>query len=136
MEEKNVVYSRKIKIVVKWSPIIRWQVANDGKVPELAGVYELLVKQKDGKYLRRYIGQGDNLRERFQRHLSPSEPNDCIRDRLANYVCGFDYAVIAHRDERLDAERALYDKYRSQLHCNELRPPGSGKGYDVEIVEE
>lgn len=136
MEGKKMVYSRKIKIVVKWSSIIRWQAANEGKVPEVPGVYELLVKQKDDKYARRYVGQGEDLRERFQAHLSPKEENECIRERLAKYACGFDYAVIADRDERVDAERALYDKYRSQLHCNQVPPPGSGKGYDVEIVEE
>jgi hypothetical protein len=136
LEERNMVYKKKIKIVIKWSPIVRWQASNDGKVPEVPGVYELLVKQNDDKYARRYVGQGDDLRERFQAHLSPEEENECIRERLAKYVCGFDYAVIAHRDERLDAERALYDKYRTHLHCNKVRPSGSGKDYDVEIVEE
>lgn len=136
MEVTDVVYKRKIKITIKWSSIIPWEAPNDEKVPELPGVYELLVKQKSGNYLRRYVGQGDNVRERFQRHLSPKEENECIRERLAKYACGFDYAVIRDRDDRLDAERALYDKYRRQAHCNQVRPPGSGRDDDVEIVEE
>jgi excinuclease UvrABC nuclease subunit len=116
--------------------MIPWVAGNETKVPELPGVYELLVKQEDGKYLRRYIGQGDSLRERFQRHLSPLEPNACIRERLAKYVCAFDYAVVSDRDDRLDAEKALYERYRSQAHCNHVPPSGSGRPYDVEIVEE
>ena len=136
MEVTDVVYKKKIKISIKWSSIIPWEEPNDEKVPELPGVYELLVKQKNGKYPRRYVGQGEDVRERFQAHLSPKEPNECISDHLAKHVCGFDYAVIRDRDDRLDAERALYDKYRSQLHCNQVPPPGSGRGYDVEIVEE
>jgi hypothetical protein len=136
LEGSDVVYKKKIKIVIKWSSIIPWEASNDEKVSELPGVYELLVKQKSGNYLRRYIGQGDSLRERFQRHLSPQEPNECVREHLAKHVCGFDYAVIRDRDDRLDAERALYDKYRRQAHCNRVAPPGSGRDHDVEIVEE
>ena len=136
LEEMNMVSKRKIRITIKWSAIIRWEAPNDGLIPERAGVYELLVKQNDGNYLRRYIGQGDNLRDCFQRHLSPKEPNECIREHLAKHLCGFDYALIADRGDRLDAEMALYDKYQQQAHCNRVRPPGSGRGYDVEIVEE
>ena len=116
--------------------MIPWVASNEAKVPQLPGVYELLVKQADGKYLRRYIGQGDSLRERFERHLSPSEPNVCIKERLAKCMCAFDYAIITDRADRLDAERALYVRYRSQAECNHVPPPGSGRPYDVEIIEE
>lgn len=128
---------QKLKIRIKWLRVAPWERSEADSVPEKDGVYELVVKQaSDGNYERRYVGQAADLRERFLRHLAPSEQNECIKAYLAKYACAFDYALVGTRDDRLDAERALYFKHRSAYRCNVEVPPGSGRGYDVEVIEE
>jgi len=106
-------------------------------IPEKTGIYELLVKQTDDKYLRRYIGRvDDSLRQRFTDHLSDQEKNTCIKEKLQKYMCKFDYALVLLKDDRADAEQALYDKYNKQTTCNKVRPDGSGRGYDIELIEQ
>lgn len=125
------------RIVLSWSSLISYVEGNSEKVPESAGVYELLVMQKDNKYLRRYIGRADDsLRQRFLDHLSDEEENECIKERLQKYTCGFDYALVSSADDRADAEQALYDKYSGQAICNQIRPSGSGRGNNIELIEQ
>lgn len=126
----------KHRIVLKWSKIISYNSDSADEVSEDAGVYELLVKQQDDKYKRRYIGQADDLHKRFLEHLSPDEENSCIKKKLKEYACGFDYALLSTVADRKDAEQALYDKYESEATCNQVRPEGSGRGYDIELIEE
>jgi excinuclease UvrABC nuclease subunit len=129
-----MVTKRKITIVLRWSRRIRWVGENATAVPQKAGVYTLITKHADGKYYRDYVGQSENLVHRFLEHLSPSEPNGCVRRKLHDEVAYFRYALVASKDERLDAEQALYDSYGPT--CNEQRPPGSGRGCDVELDEQ
>lgn len=93
----------------------------------------LVTQHSDGKYYRDYVGQTDDLHERFLGHLSPFEPNLCVKRKLRDEVSYFRYALVTSKDDRLDAEQTLYDRYRPT--CNEERPPGSGRGYEVELDE-
>lgn len=128
-----MVTKKKVTIVLQWSRRIRWVGENATVIPLKADVYALITKHADGKYYRDYVGQSENLVHRFLDHLSPSEPNACVRRKLRNEVAYFRYALVASRDDRLDAEQALYDSYSPM--CNEKRPPGSGRGYDIELDE-
>lgn len=124
---------KKIKILLQWSGRIRWTAENASFIPQKAGVYALITKHADGTHYRDYVGQSSDLHQRFLDHLSPSEPNACVRRKLRNEVAYFRYALVASRDDRLDAEQALYDSYSPS--CNEERPAGSGRGYEVELDE-
>jgi excinuclease UvrABC nuclease subunit len=126
------------KIRVNWSKPLPFVLDNAASVPEKGGVYEILEPIKEGEksYLhRRYVGQTDNLRKRFQDHLNEAEPNKCIKKLAANKITKFDYALLEKQDDRMDTERALYDKYKSQLSCNDTSPAGSGRRLLADIEE-
>lgn len=128
-----MITRKKITLILRWSVRIRWTTENAASIPQQAGVYVLVTKHADDKYYRDYVGQSSDLRERFLGHLAPSEPNACIRRKLQHEVAYFRYALLASQNDRLDAEQALYDLYSPT--CNAGRPPGSGRGYDVELDE-
>lgn len=95
----------------------------------------MLLKQKDGTWRRRYVGNGSSLKERFEAHPLPSESNSCLREYFSGkFTVWFRYALIPSLDDRSDAEQGLWDKYRHS--CNQVRPAGSGRGYDVDVIEE
>jgi predicted GIY-YIG superfamily endonuclease len=131
--ESFLVTRKKITLILRWSARIRWTAENASSIPQQAGVYVLVTKHTDDKYYRDYVGQSIDLRERFVAHHSASEPNACIRRKLRDEVAYFRYALLASEADRLDAEQAVYDKYNPA--CNQGRPPGSGRGYDVELDE-
>lgn len=118
---------------VYWEGIRRYTEGNGRDVPEKRGVYEILVKRNDGKYNRKYIGQTDNLNDRYFSHMSDQEENEYIRSGLKKYLCGFDYALIESKVDREDAEQRLYDKYR--YPWNKVKPEGSGRNIDAEVIE-
>jgi len=121
-------------INVYWDGVIEYDEDNGNDIPESAGIYEILVKKKDEeKYIRRYIGQTNNLTDRFYAHLSDEEENEDILDGVRKYVCGFDYALIDSEADRKDAEQKLYDKYQHQW--NQERPEGSSRDLEIEIIE-
>lgn len=121
-------------IRLKWSYDCKYVEGNKGKIPESEGVYEVFVELKSGPLRRIYVGQGEDLRERLLRHLQESEPNECLKENLKKYVCWFRYARVSDERDRKDAEQALYDKRKYQ--CNETRPPGSGRGLKIILIEE
>jgi len=131
-----VISPKKHEVTLKWSKLIHFKLDYVNSVPEQAGVYEILerTKKNDEKYVlsRRYVGQADNLRERFRQHLSESEPDTCIKDLAKDVNSHFDYTLVEDEDDRKDAEQALYDKYRPK--CNDIRPAGSGR-QEIEIEE-
>jgi hypothetical protein len=128
-----MVTKRKITIVLQWSRRIRWVGENATAIPLRAGVYALVTGHADGEYYRDYVGESEDLRQRFVDHLSPFEPNECIRRRLRDEVAYFRYALVSSTNDRRDAEQGLYDSYAPT--CNKQRPPGSGRGYEVELDE-
>jgi len=125
---------QKITIRLSWSAARSWEQGNSAGLPERGGVYELRVLQQDQTWRRRYVGQGSDIKERFETHLAASEPNACLRGYLQSNACRFRYALVSSADDRADAEQALWDKWHHK--CNQVRPVGSGRGYDVDIVEE
>lgn len=126
----------KYKITVKWSRAIRYKQENSQYIPETKGVYEILTERDDKKLDRTYVGkaEGDTgIRERFLAHLRQDEPNPCIRKTISSKVCFFDYAEIPLKDDRADAERELYLKWK--YPCNDKEPEGSGRRLEIELEE-
>ena len=83
--------------------------------PETAGVYRLIYKSNDDYYVF-YVGQSDNLKERLKDHLSPGEPNECIKNHLKNHDCFFRYIEIGTQSERDRIEREEIDHWKPS--CN------------------
>jgi len=109
---------------IKWSAFHRLTEENVSKyVPTTAGVYLLWVKLKSEKWRCYYVGQSKDLDERLLAHLSPSEPNECIKDNVDNYASGFEYARVGKQKDRDGIEKFLYDHYSPE--CNEKDPGGT-----------
>lgn len=85
--------------------------------PASGEVYALAVKLTDGNLRVFYVGQTDNLGRRLMEHLSDSEPNECIRNKVKKFQCMFRFAVVESAIDRDKVERALYSKFRPG--CND-----------------
>lgn len=110
------------KLTLDWSDVIQYTGSNVNiHAPLSAGVYRLSCKEGD-KLPVFYVGQAENLYERFRDHLSDGEPNACIVRCLRRYTCYFRFAKVARQADRDCAERALYDHYNPR--CNESTQPG------------
>ena len=120
-------------IDIYWSKIVNYTEDNSDEIPEKAGVYEILAKRNDGKYNRKYVGQTENLYSRYLEHLSDNEENSDIHDGLRKKTCGFDYALLESEADRKDTEQELYDEH--DYDWNQVRPEGSGRNLEVEVVE-
>jgi len=83
--------------------------------PLTAGVYRLIYKS-DNDYYVFYVGQSNNLQRRLLEHLSPSEPDSCIKRHLRDYNCFFRFIEISSQDERNRVEREQIEKYKP--NCN------------------
>jgi excinuclease UvrABC nuclease subunit len=92
-------------------------------VPADAGVYLLWVKLKNAKWRCFYAGRAAHLAKRLLEHLSDNEENNCIKENVSNYVCGFEYATVSEQRDREAIEKFLYDKYKPE--CNEVDPGGT-----------
>jgi len=86
------------------------------------GVYKLAHPNNAGNLTVFYVGQADNLDSRLKEHLSKTEPNTCIRNKIAKGDAVFAFAKVVGQRDRNGAERALYDIY--QPACNLVEPPG------------
>jgi len=86
------------------------------------GIYLLWVKLKEGKKWRCfYVGQARNLEARLLQHLSSKEDNDCLRKKLANNVCGFEYAEIGRQADRDGMERSTYTTTTSRSTTSSIQ---------------
>jgi len=111
-----------VKLKLSWSSVLEYTESNVLRyAPKEGGVYRLSYKSGD-KLPMFYVGQASDLEERLLRHLSATEPDDCIRRHVRDYKCYFRYAKIASIQNRNCAERALYDEYKPT--CNTVAPPG------------
>lgn len=127
----------KVTIQLKWSKMIPWEAKYSENVPQESGVYEILVKQSTEEYARRYIGEAENLRDRFGQWLQANGENECVESHLGKHICRFDFALVGNKNDRKDAELALYLKYgEKEYKCNQEEPKGSGLQREVVIVEE
>jgi excinuclease UvrABC nuclease subunit len=91
-------------------------------VPTEAGIYLLWVQLKSDKWRCFYVGKADNLKERFLNHLSSDEKNECLRDKVSKYICGFEHAIVLNQNHRDGIEKYLYDYYSPE--CNRIDPGG------------
>lgn len=110
---------------VQWSNFVTPYNGTNVKsnAADSAGVYLLWVKLQNGKWRCFYVGKAENLKERLLDHLSTSESNTCVKNKAGEYVCGFEYALVAKKDDRSGVEKFLYDHYKPE--CNQTDPGGN-----------
>lgn len=89
-------------------------------VPQSPGVFKLHVKQNDGDWTVFYAGQLDNLYHGllFLMQGTGEKINEKVASRVHNYVCGYSYAVLADKQDRLGAAKALLEHFKPE--CNDL----------------
>ena len=119
-------------INISWKWIKPYNENNQGNAPQSGGVYEILAKNDEGKYNRKYVGSADNLNKRYGEHLSSNEPNQKIKNGVKSLDCAFDYYVIDNKSTRENVENWLY--HHHTYPWNECEPPGNGN--QVEVTEE
>lgn len=83
--------------------------------PSNGGVYRLIYKRTEKFYVF-YVGQSNDLKRRLLEHLSPSEPDTCIKRHLRDYTCYFRFIEIASQSERDKVERQQIQEYKPS--CN------------------
>lgn len=88
-----------------------------------AAVYLLWVKLKSDKWRCFYVGQASNIHDRLLDHLSDEEDNECIKENVSKFICGFEYAVVTKQSNRDGIEKFLYDYYKPE--CNKVDPGGT-----------
>jgi len=71
------------------APMNRVAPRAEAGLPAKAAVYLLWVKLKNGKWRCFYVGQASDLDNRLLNHLSDDEENECIQNKVSNYICGF-----------------------------------------------
>lgn len=132
-------YRAKTKIALNWVPSAGTvRTPYDGAtvnrdVPEQAGVYILAHKVTDETYRIFYVGQANNLHRRLLEHLMISEPNVCIRNKVAG-SCGFRFALVTNAVQRDAVEAAIYHAHPDWYPCNDPNSmPSPNPDYDVEI---
>lgn len=104
-----------------FTPYDSEQVKNNATTP--AGVYLLWVKLKNDKWRCFYAGQASNIYGRLQDHLSDEEDNECIKNNVSEFICGFEYADLTKQSSRDGIEKFLYDHYNPE--CNKIDPGGA-----------
>ena len=99
-----------------WSDRYAYTEANvRAYAPTSEGVYRLIYKESE-KYLVFYVVQSEDIEGRLLEHLSPSEPNSCIRRHLRDYSCFFRFLKVETEAERLRVEREQIKEYNPT--CN------------------
>ena len=96
-----------------WRPYTEADVR--ANAPTTAGVYILRVKLTDDGWQMIYVGQARNLRERLLDHLSPNEPNECLREHQ-RYIMEYCWIELSRQSDRDSEESAKIRKY--QPECN------------------
>ena len=91
-------------------------------VMQKSGNYIILVKLKNGNYRSIYVGKTTCLEERLLAHLSPEEPNACLRKHVKEHILGIRYCYIASEEDRKNVENTIYNHYNRE--CNEKEPEG------------
>lgn len=120
----------KIKLRLNWSGYHKYTEENvSEKVPAMAGIYKLSVELKNGNLKLFYVGQAKELNSRLYDHLQSYEQNECIMGKVSQYICHFNFALLAQQEERDGAERGLYLHYKSE--CNDPNRIPSGPDVDI-----
>lgn len=110
---------------INWSKVHSKYTESEVKkyVPTEAGVYLLWVKLNSEKWQCFYVGQASDLEDRLLDHLSDHEENECIKNNVSEYTCGFEYAKVSKQSDRDGIEKFLYDHYKPE--CNQINPGGT-----------
>jgi len=119
-------------MIIEWSGINSNYSEDEVKkyVPIESGVYLLWEKlAESNKWLCFYVGKTKGLEKRLLEHLSDNEDNDCIKKKVAEKVCGFEYAKVANQNERDGIEKFLYDHYNPSCNVQDL----GGKPIEVNL---
>ncbi|MBI5222812.1 GIY-YIG nuclease family protein [Candidatus Micrarchaeota archaeon] len=98
---------------------------NVASLVEKYGVYALATGIQNSNQVRVfYVGSG-NIGERLSYHLSDSEENDGIKDRVRKYVCYFWHEEVPGGKEKREVREAeLIEHYKKQgkAECNKTIP--------------
>lgn len=90
------------------------------RIENKSGVYVIACLNRERMIFFPYFtGEAANLREKALEHLSNSENNSCIKEKLSG-ECYFQFAYIDDEEQRKGAARYLYDKYNPP--CNTSAP--------------
>ena len=106
---------------LKWSSLISLKLEEVSRINEIAGAYKLVYQDpsKNNFYVY-YVGQAENLKERFYQHLIEVEKNNCCIEYLREYHCFFRATAVAKQSNRDGIEVTLYNKYKPE--CVEKIP--------------
>lgn len=111
LTNKSRAYKKVVNKMAEWSNRYSYTDSNvDVHAPTSGGVYRLIY-ERDEEYYVFYVGQSDNLERRLHEHLSPSEPDECIKRYLGNYSCYFRFIEIASQAERDNIEKREIEEY-------------------------
>ena len=99
-----------------WRPYTEADVR--ANAPTAAGVYILRTQLDDGGWQITYVGQASNLRERLLDHLSPNEPNECLREHQT-YIMQYCWIELAKQSERDSEESSRIKKYQPECNTQE-----------------
>lgn len=115
---------------LKWSRLLPLQTTEINNIPTgLSGVYRLSKKAADEKYYVFYVGKAADIKNRFLEHLSESETNAGLKQKLKSPGdVAFRYAVVTKEEIRSAAERQMYKYYAPE--CNIQEPEGSS---DIQV---
>jgi len=102
---------------LNWSQDIRYLVSNSYLIPGSGGVYKVLRNDGvKGSLSRVYVGKAENLRSQYNRHLSDSEENICLKNNIRTKECYFRYALLSGEESRQNAESHLLET--GKYECN------------------
>ena len=84
--------------------------------PNSGGVY-VLSHLKQEQPVVFYVGQADDLEKKLMRHLSPVEPDPCVRTYIENYASFFSFIEIDSPAERVEVEQEQIQRLAPR--CND-----------------
>lgn len=79
----------------------------------------MCIKSGD-KYYCFYVGQSTDLNRRLKEHISSSESNNCIKNKLKNNTCYFQFVYVSTQKERDQIESDDIKKFTPT--CNTQKP--------------
>ncbi|WP_103068141.1 GIY-YIG nuclease family protein [Aquimarina sediminis] len=111
------------KMILKWRNFnTPYNKENIEQVPNQPGIYLIWVKLKNGNNWKCiYVGQTIDIRKRLFEHLSDNEDNECIKNNISSFICGFEYALVSNSKNRDNIEKYIYNQYLPE--CNQISPP-------------
>ncbi len=134
----SIMYKYVVNATLKiiWSEKIEYRDDNAESIPSTGGVYEIQGKKtSDGGFTRRYVGESNNLKETYSKHLAGYTSNEKLNQFLKEKRSFFRYVKINSDSIRKDLEKGLYSKYKHSFVDAEHLPSGSGKYVKINVEE-